>query len=118
MSAITNQVHILGHLGKTPEIKTSQSGKKSARFSVAAREAYVNAEGKRVENTQWINVVAWDGLATVSEKYLEKGKQVAVCGRLNTRDYVDAKGEKKWITEVVATDILLIGTKPKEEDHA
>jgi single-strand DNA-binding protein len=118
MSSITNQVHILGHLGKNPEIKTTTTGKKNARFNVAAREAYVGADGKRVENTQWITVVAWDGLATISEKYLVKGKQVAVCGRLNTRQYQDAKGETRWITEVVATDILLLGGKPQAEQEA
>ena len=118
MSSITNQVHLLGHVGKAPEIKSTSNGKKTARFSIAAREAYVNAEGKRVENTQWVNVVAWENLATVAEKYIDKGKQVAVCGRLSVREYVDAKGEKKWITEVVATDILLLGTRSKQEEQA
>lgn len=118
MSSITNQVHILGHVGKVPEVKTTPTGKKTARFSVAANEAYTNAEGKRVESTQWINVVAWENLAVIAEKYIVKGKQVAICGRLTTREYVDAKGEKKWITEVVATDLLLLGTKTKQEEHA
>lgn len=118
MSSITNQVHVLGHLGKDPEIKTTPAGKKNARFNVAARETYINAEGKRVENTQWITVVAWDGLATISEKYLHKGKQVAVCGKIKTRDYTDAKGERKWITEVVATDILLLGGTRTQDGEA
>lgn len=118
MSALTNHVQIIGHLGKDPEIKTTQAGKKNARFNVAAREAYVNPEGKRVENTQWISVVAWEGLATISEKYLHKGKQVAICGRINTRQYEDAKGEKKWITEVIASDILLLGGKPNGAESA
>ncbi len=112
MSSITNQVHIIGNLGKDPEIKTLESGKKNARFSVAARGAYVNEAGKRVESTEWINIVAWDGLAAMAEKYLTKGKQVAICGRIHTREYTDAKGERKWITEIVATDILLLGGKP------
>ncbi len=115
MSYPTNQVHIIGHLGKDPEVKTHESGKKSARFSVAAKEAYINEAGKRVETTEWISVTAWNGLANVSEKYLQKGKQVAICGKIHTREYTDAKGERKWITDVVATDILLLGTKPKEE---
>lgn len=116
MSSITNQVHILGNVGKAPEVKTTPSGKKTARFSVAAKEAYTNAEGKRVESTQWINVVAWENLAVVAEKYIQKGRQVAVCGRLTTRDYVDAQGEKKWITEVVATDILLLAKSKQVQD--
>lgn len=118
MSYPTNQVHIIGHLGKNPEIKTTTNGKKSARFNVAAREAFVNAEGKRVESTEWITVVAWEGLAEISEKYLHKGKQVAICGRIKTREYNDAQGQRKWITEVVATDILLLGGKPKAEVEA
>lgn len=118
MSHLTNQVHIIGNLGRDPEVKTFGSGKKNARFSVAAREAFVNEAGKRVESTQWISVSAWDGLAGVAEKYLHKGKQVAVCGRIHTRDYTDAKGERKWITEVVATDILLLGKAEKQEAEA
>lgn len=118
MSALTNRVQIIGNLGKDPEIKTFESGKKNARFSVAANEAYVNEAGKRVESTEWVNVTAWDGLANIAEKYLHKGNQVAICGRLHTRDYTDAKGEKKWITEVIATDILLLGSKPKKEAEA
>ena len=117
MGQLTNQVHIIGNLGADPEVKTTSGGKKTARFQVAAREAYVDINGKRVESTQWISVVAWNGLANISEKYLHKGKQVAVCGRLNTREYTDAKGERKWVTEVVATDILLLGgNKEKNED--
>lgn len=113
-----NQVQIIGNLGKDPEIKTFESGKKNARFTVAANEAYVNEAGKRVETTQWVTITAWDGLASIAEKYLHKGKQVAICGRIHTRDYTDAKGEKKWITEVVASDILLLGGKPKVEAEA
>ena len=118
MSALTNQVHVLGNLGKDPEIKKFESGKKCASFSVAAREAFVNEQGKRVESTQWINVVAWNGLADIAEKYMHKGKQVAVCGRLNTRDYTDAQGQRKWVTEVVASDILLLGGKLITEAEA
>lgn len=118
MSALTNQVHIIGNLGKDPEIKTFESGKKNARFSVAAREAYINDAGKRVESVEWVNITAWDGLANIAEKYLQKGKQVAICGRIHTRDYTDAKGEKRYITEVVATDLLLLGSKPKQEAEA
>src|ERR1044072_8074683 len=86
MTFQTNKVQIIGHLGKDPEVKTHESGKKSARFSIAAHEAYVNEAGKRVETTEWINIRAWNGLANVSEKYLQKGKQVAISGRLQTRE--------------------------------
>ncbi|HTF04658.1 MAG TPA: single-stranded DNA-binding protein [Bacteroidia bacterium] len=115
MNSLTNSVQVIGHLGRDPEVKTTATGKKIARFSVAANEAYRNEEGKRIETTQWISLVAWEGLATIAEKYLHKGKQVAVCGRLVTRQYTDTKGEKKWITEVVAQDILLLGAPLREE---
>lgn len=115
--SMQNQVHIIGHVGKDPEIKTTQNGKKNARFSVAAKEAFVNAEGKRVESTQWVSILAWEGLATIAEKYVTKGSQIGVQGKLVIREYTDAKGERKWITEVVADEILLLGTKPKVE-HA
>ena len=118
MSSLTNQVHIIGHLGKDPEVKTFGSGKKNARFNVAARESYINEAGQRVDATQWITVIAWEKLAGVAEKYLHKGSQVAICGRLHTRDYTDAKGERRWITEVVATDILLLGAKPVKQEEA
>lgn len=118
MSALTNQVHIIGHLGADPEIKTTTTGKKTSRLRVAAKEAYVNAEGKRVESTEWITVVAWEGLAERTEKFMRKGMQVAICGRIHTRDYVDAKGEKKWITEVIATDILMLGSPEKKTVEA
>jgi single-strand DNA-binding protein len=114
--SMTNQVQIIGHLGKDPEIKSHESGKKSARFSVAAREAYINEAGKRVETTEWINVTAWNGLANISEKFLHKGKQVAIAGKVHTREYTDANGQRKWITEVVANDILLLGKKEKEAE--
>lgn len=109
-----NHVHILGNLGSNPEI-TKENDRRCARFQVAARESYVNAEGKRVENTEWVSIVAWDGLANIAEKHLTKGRQVAICGKIHTREYTDAKGERKWITEVVASDILLLGSK---EDKA
>lgn len=118
MSSLTNQVHIIGHLGRDPEIKTFENGKRKATFSVAARQAYVNEDGKRVETTDWINVAAWEGLAQIAEKYMHKGKQVAIAGRLHTREYTDAGNQRRWITEVIATDILLLGGTRKEAEAA
>lgn len=115
---VANQVQIIGHLGRDPEIKTYESGKKSARFSVAARETYINEAGQRVDNTEWITVVAWNSTANIAEKYLHKGKQVAIAGKLHTSNYTDAKGERKWITEVIAGEILLLGGTRKESEAA
>lgn len=118
MSSLTNQVHLLGHVGKDPEIKTLQSGKKKASFSVATKYASINEQGKRIESTEWVTVVAWEGRAEIAEKYLHKGKQVAICGRLHTHDYTDSSGQRKWFTEVIASEILLLGGKTKEEEAA
>lgn len=116
MKSMTNHVQIIGNLGKDPEVKTTTNGKKYARFSVAAKEAFTNADGKRVENVQWVNFVAWEHNATIAEKYLHKGKQVAIVGKLSIKEYTDPKGEKKSATEIVVQDILLLGTPvPKQE---
>lgn len=113
---MTNHVQIIGNLGRDPEVKTTTNGKKYARFSVAAKEAFLNAEGKRVENVQWISFVAWENNATIAEKYLHKGKQVAIVGKINNRQYTDQKGEKKSITEIVVQDILLLGSPAAKQE--
>ena len=82
-----------------------------AKFSIATNETYKNAKGEKVENTQWHNVVAWEKTAEIVEKYLEKGKEVAIEGKLTSRSYDDKEGVKKYITEIIANEILLIGAK-------
>lgn len=114
MNNLRNSVQLIGHLGMDPEIKDLDKGKKLAKFSVATTESYRNSEGKQVKETQWHNIIAWGGTATIAEKYLTKGKEVAIQGRLTHRSYDDKNGNTKYITEIVANEIVLLGSGKKE----
>lgn len=109
MYALKNKVQLIGNLGKTPEVKTLESGKKMARFSVATSESYRNAKGEKVTETQWHNLVAWGKVAEIVEKYLTKGKEVAIEGKLINRSYTDKDGNKKYITEIQVSEMLMLG---------
>jgi len=109
MYSLRNKVQLIGNLGKTPEVKTMESGKKLAKFSVATNEVYTNAKGEKVKETQWHNLVAWGKVADLAEKYLGKGSEVAVEGKLVTKDFVDKDGNKKYVTEIQANEILMLG---------
>ncbi|HMO33081.1 MAG TPA: single-stranded DNA-binding protein [Lacibacter sp.] len=111
MYALKNKVQLIGNLGMTPEIKTVTGGKKMARFSMATNESYRNAKGEKVQETQWHNVVAWGKVAELAEKYLGKGSEVAIEGKLINRSYTDKDGVKKYITEVQLNELLLLGDK-------
>src|SRR5215217_5578701 len=100
MYALKNKVQLIRHLGNKPEIRTMEGGKKLARFSIATNEAYRNAKGEKVTETQWHNIVAWGKVAEIAEKYLDKGSEIAVEGKLVTRSYNDKEGNKKYFTEV------------------
>ncbi len=106
-----NKVQLIGNLGGDPEIKELESGKRFARFSIAINESYKNASGEKVKETQWHNLVAWDKKAEFARKYLKKGSEVVIEGRLNVRNYNDKEGTKKYITEVVVNEIMMIGGK-------
>lgn len=114
MTNLRNSVRLIGHLGQNPEIKTTASGKKVANFSIATNETYTDAEGKKVSEAMWHLIVAWGKQAEFSEKYLEKGKEVAIEGKLSVRDYVDKNGTKRYVTEIVVNDILMVGPKDKK----
>ncbi|MBK8522597.1 MAG: single-stranded DNA-binding protein [Ferruginibacter sp.] len=109
MYALKNKVQLIGNLGNAPEVKTTESGKKLARFSVATNESYRNAKGEKVTETTWHNLVAWGKVAEIAEKYLTKGKEVAVEGKLINRSYTDKEGNKKYITEVEVNELLMFG---------
>ena len=115
MNALRNKVQLIGNVGNAPEIKTLENGKKMARFSVATNEIYRNAKGDKVTETQWHNLVAWGKLAEISEKYLTKGKEVAIEGKLINRSYNDKDGNKKYISEIQVNEILLMGAKTGAE---
>lgn len=109
MNALRNKVQLIGNLGNDPEIVTLESGKKLAKMSLATNETYKNDQGEKVTETQWHHVIAWGKSAEIIEKYLTKGKEVAVEGKLTYRSYEDKNGEKKYFTEVVANELLLLG---------
>lgn len=111
MNRVNNSVKLIGNLGMDPEIKSLESGRLLARFSLATSSQFKNAEGEKVKEAQWHNVVAWGKTAEIAEKYLKKGSKVAIEGRLNNRQYESAKGEKKYITEVVVDDLLMLNNK-------
>ena len=111
MSTLRNKVQLIGNLGNNPEIITLDSGKKLAKISIATNETYKNAQGEKVTDTQWHNVVAWNKTADIIEKYLEKGNEVAIEGKLTSRSYEDKDGTKKYITEIVCNELLMLGGK-------
>ena len=110
MNALKNRVQLIGHLGQDPEVKQTNGGP-LARFSLATTDRYKNKQGERVEDTQWHNIVIWGNLAEIAEKYLQKGKKVALEGKLNHRSYDDKDGNKRYVTEIVASDFLMLGKK-------
>jgi single-strand DNA-binding protein len=111
MNTLRNKVQLIGNLGNDPEIITMDSGKKLAKFSIATNETYKNQAGERVTDTQWHNVVAWGKTAEIVEQYVTKGKEVAVEGKLSHRSYDDKDGNKRYTTEVVCNELLLLGNK-------
>jgi len=111
MNALRNKVQLIGNLGNNPEVITLDSGKKLAKFSIATNENYKNAQGEKVTDTQWHNVVAWNKTAEIVEKYLSKGNEIAVEGKLVTRSYDDKEGVKRYSTEVVINELLMFGGK-------
>jgi len=111
MYALKNKVQLIGNLGNAPEIKTLESGRKLARFRMATNETYRNSSGEKIKETQWNNVVAWGKNAEFAEKYLQKGTNLVVEGKLISKDYTDKDGAKKYITEIEVSEFLLLGSK-------
>lgn len=112
-----NKVQLIGNLGKDPEVRAIPSGAKVANFSIATTESYNDKNtGQKVEKTEWHNIVMWRGLAEVAEKYLRKGTQVYVEGRLQTRSWDDQNGQKKYMTEVVVDNMVMLGRPGASRD--
>lgn len=116
MHSLKNRVQLIGRLGKDPEVKYLTSGRAWGVFSLATNESYRDKQGERVTETQWHNVVVWGKNAEFAEKYLNKGKEIAVEGKLVHRSYEASDGAKRYVTEVVVHNIVLMGSKPKEEE--
>ncbi|MBT8384743.1 MAG: single-stranded DNA-binding protein [Bacteroidia bacterium] len=111
MNTLRNKVQLIGNLGNNPEVITLESGKKLAKFSIATNDSYKNAKGEKITDTQWHNVIAWNKTAEIVEKYLLKGNEVAIEGKLTSRSYEDKEGVKKYISEIVVNELLMLGGK-------
>ena len=109
MSGI-NKVILVGHLGKDPEVRHLDNNVSVASFPLATSETY-NKDGRRVEQTEWHNIVMWRGLADIAAKYLHKGKLVYIEGKIRTRNYEDKEGIKRYATEIVAESFTMLGRK-------
>lgn len=113
-----NKALILGNLGKDPEVRHLESGKAVANFSLATSEAYNNKQGDKVTNTEWHNIVLWSPLAEIAEKYLKKGNQVYIEGKITTRSYDDKDGVTRYVTEVVGRDLTLLSNNNAPSEAA
>jgi single-strand DNA-binding protein len=109
MNTLRNKVQLIGNLGNDPEIINLESGKTLAKFSIATNESYTNNKGEKITDTQWHNIVAWGKTAQIIEKYVGKGKEVAIEGKLTNRSYETKTGEKRYITEIVCTELMMLG---------
>ncbi len=110
MNTLRNKVQLIGNLGNNPEVITLESGKKLAKFSIATNDSYKNASGEKITDTQWHNVIAWNKTAEIVEKYLTKGNEIAVEGKLTSRSYENKEGIKKYI-KIVVNELLMLGGK-------
>lgn len=108
MSTLRNQVQLIGNVGNNPEITNFESGKKVVRFSLATNE-YYRKDNEKIQQTDWHHIVAWGKQAELVENYVSKGKEIAVKGKLTYRSYETETGDKKYVTEVVISEVLLLG---------
>jgi single-strand DNA-binding protein len=111
MNSLRNRVTLIGHLGNEPEIRKFDNGKTLARLSLATSETYRDDDGKKVTDTQWHNLSAWGQTALIAEKYLKKGSEIAIEGKLVHRNYENKDGKKQYITEVLINELLMLGSK-------
>ncbi|RKD12899.1 single-stranded DNA-binding protein [Pelobium manganitolerans] len=111
MNNLRNSVRLIGFLGAAPELKEISKTKKLAKLSLATSDSYRNDKGERVEDTQWHNLVLWDKQADVAVKYLDKGSEIAIEGKLVTRNYSDKDGIKRYYTEILVNELLMLGRK-------
>ena len=108
MNTLRNKVQLIGNLGNDPEIINLESGKKIAKFSLATNDSYNNAQGERVTQTHWHNLIAWNKTAEIVEKYVTKGKEIAIAGKLTTRSWEDKDGMMRYTTEVMVNELLML----------
>lgn len=114
MNSLRNRVQLIGNLGSDPELKTLEGNKKVARLSLATSDEYTDKNGQKVKQTQWHQLVVWGKLAETCEKYLNKGKEIAIEGKITYRTWDDKDGKTHNITEIVVNELLMMGGKGKE----
>jgi single-strand DNA-binding protein len=107
MNTLKNKVQLIGNLGNDPEIITLENGKKLAKFSLATNEYYKDADGQKQTKTEWHNLIAWNKTAEIIEKYVSKGKEIAIEGKLTNRSWDDKEGNKRYITEVIVNEVVM-----------
>jgi single-strand DNA-binding protein len=110
-----NKVILVGNVGKDPEVRYLEGGAAVCKFSLATSEVYKNKDGEKVSTTEWHNIFLWRGLAEIAEKYVKKGMQLYIEGRIKTRSYTDQEGKVKYITEIVGDNMQMLGKK--SDDH-
>ena len=113
MNTLRNSVKLIGRLGQDPEVKLLDKGNKVATFSLATSDTYTTKDGSKQEQTQWHSIVVWGKLAVVCEKYLKKGKEIAIDGRLAYRSWEDKNGTRHFKSEIIASDLLFVGSSGK-----
>lgn len=111
MNTLRNRVQLIGNLGTTPEVKTLTGGKKVVKLVVATNETYKNQKGEKVTETTWHNLTAWGTNADIAEKYLQKGSEIAIEGKLKNNNYTDKDGIKRYVTDIEVTEFLMLGNK-------
>lgn len=110
-----NKVILIGNLGKDPEVRYLEGGTAVAKFPLATSESYKDKSGKKIDQTEWHNIVLWRGLAEVAEKFLKKGMQIFIEGKLRSRSWEDKEGNKKYITEIIGDNLTILSRR--DENH-
>lgn len=109
MNALRNKVQLIGRLGQDPEIVNFTDGNKMAKFSLATDDSYKDKNGNKVERAYWHNIIVRGGLVKVVENYVTKGKEIAIEGKLTNRSFEDKEGNKRYVTEIVCNELLMLG---------
>ena len=110
-----NKAILIGRLGKDPELKSTPSGTAVANFSMATTERYTDKQGEKQEQTEWHRITVWGKLAEICNEYLSRGSQVALEGRIQTRDWEDKDGNKRYTTEIIANNVEFLGSNKTQE---
>ncbi|MCG8310929.1 MAG: single-stranded DNA-binding protein [Cytophagales bacterium] len=111
MNNLRNSVQLIGNLGADPEVMVFDSGRKKVKLALATSDIYRNSNGEKVEETQWHTIVGWGKIADIAEKYLKKGSEIAIDGKIQYRSYEDSNGDKRYVTEIMVNELVMLGKK-------